>query len=202
MFGTFQKRQKAKTGAKAPKLYSIAARMRERSFEGGFDIAGINYSFTYSPARAAVAGRKLELSGGFTVIDGRPNARVPPHCLNNVRAVLVSAQGGIGAAATRANLPVDISTARPDLPVVESTGALSFCGALYFKLSSLDGRSLGVPADLSPLQLNVRLAPTGDAERNLQGVYSSIVDALYGKKADNRAAAAHVSLLNKLLTAV
>jgi hypothetical protein len=199
MFGRAQKRAKAKPHA--PKVHSIAARMRERSFEGGFDIAGINYSFTYSPARAAVAGRKLELFGVLTVIDGRPNARVPPHSLNNVRAVLVSAQGGIGAAPTRTNLPVDISTAKPDLPVVESTGSLSFCGALYFKLSSLDGRSLGVPADLSPLQLNVRLAPTNDAERNLQGVYSSIVDALYGKNADNRAAAAHMSLLNKLLTA-
>jgi len=201
MFGTFQKRQKAKTGAKSPKLHSIAAKMRGRSFEGSFDMGGINYSFTYSPVRAAVAGRKLELSGGFTVIDGPPNARVPPHSLNNVRAVLISAQGGIGAAPTRTNLPADISTARPDLPVVESTGALSFCGALYFKLSSLDGSALGVPADLSPLQLNVRLAPTDDAERNLQGVYSSIVDALYGKDADNRAAAVHVSLLNKLLSA-
>ena len=201
MFGTFQKRQKAKAGANAPKLHSIAAKMRERSFEGSFDIAGINYSFTYSPARAAVAGRKLELSGVFTVIDGRPNARVPPHSLNNVRAVLISAQGGIGAAPTRTNLPVDISTARPDLPVVESTGALSFCGALYFKLSSLDSRSLGVPADMSLLQLNVRLAPTDDTERTLQGVYSSLVDALYGKDADGRAAAAHVSALNKLLSA-
>jgi hypothetical protein len=199
MFGIVQKRAKAKT--QAAKLHSIAAKMRGRSFQGNFDIAGINYSFTYSPATAAVAGRKLELSGGFTVIDGRPNARVPPHILNNVRAVLISAQGGLGAAPTRTNLPTDISTARPDLPVVESTGSLSFCGVLYFKLSSLDGRSLGIPADLNPLQLNVRLAPTDDAERNLQGVYSSIVDALYGKNADNRAAAAHVSLLNKLLTA-
>ena len=201
MFGTFQKRQKAKTGAKAAKLHSIAAKMRQRSFEGGFDIAGIHYSFTYSPARATVVGRKLELSGVFTVIDGRPNDRVPPHSVNNVQAVLISAQGGLGAAPTRTNLPVDISTARPDLPVVESTGSLSFCGALYFKLSSLDGRSLGVPAEMSALQLNARLAPTDDAERNLQGVYSSIVDALYGKDADNRAAAAHVSLLNKLLAA-
>jgi hypothetical protein len=201
MFGRAQKRARTRAGAKAAKLHSIAAKMRGRSFEGSFDIGGINYSFTYSPARAAVAGRKLDLSGVFTVIDGRPNARVPPHSVNNVRAVLISAQGGIGAAPTRTNLPVDISTARPDLPVVESTGSLSFCGALYFKLSSIDGSSLGVPADLSPLQLNVRLAPTGDAERNLQGVYSSIVDALYGKDADNRAAAAHVSLLNKLLTA-
>jgi hypothetical protein len=200
MFGRAQKRARARAGAKAAKLHSIAAKIRGRSFEGGFDVAGINYSFTYSPAKAAVTGRKLELSGVFAVIDGRSNARVPPHSLNNVRAVLISAQGGIGAAPTRTNLPVDISTARPDLPVVESTGSLSFCGVLYFKLSSLDSRSLGVPAEMSPLQLNVRLAPVDDGERNLQGVYSSIVDALYGKNADDRAAAAHVSLLNKLLT--
>ena len=201
MFGIAQNRRKAKTGVKAAKLHSIAAKMRGRSFEGNFDIAGTNYGFTYSPARAAVAGRKLELSGGFTVIDGRRDVRVSPRSLKNVRAVLISAQGGIGAAPTRTSLPVDISTARPDLPVVESTGSLSFCGVLYFKLSSLDSRSLGVPAEMSPLQLNVRLAPVDDAERSLQGVYSSIVDALHGKNADDRAAAAHVSLLNKLLTA-
>ena len=199
MFGIAQKRGRTRAGAKAARLHSIAAMMRGRTFAGGFEAAGDSYKFTFSPASAAIVGKRLQLNGSLTVIGGRPNARVGSQSLGNVRATLISTQGGIGAAPTRTNLPVDISTARPDLPVVESTGALSFCGVLYFKLSPIEGRALGVPADMNPLQLNVRLAPVNDAERNLQGVYSSIVDALFATKANTAAAAEHVSVLNKLL---
>jgi hypothetical protein len=86
------------------------------------------------------------------------------------------------------------------LPVVESTGPLSFCGVLYFKLAPLDVRALGVPADMRQLQLNVRLAPVSDVERGFQGAVSSVVDALYGKEVDGSAAEAAVSELNKLLS--
>jgi len=199
MFGSGQKQATAKAGAKAARLHSIAAMMRERSFAGRFDVAGVSYSFTYSPEKAAVAGGKLNLIGNLTVIDGRPNARVPPHHLRNVRATLVAAQGGIGTAPPRKKLPPEISPARADLPIVESTGALSFCGVLYFKFTPLDGRALGVPADMRQLQLNVRLAPVNDGERGLQGAFSSVVDALYGKQIDDDAATAAVDELNKLL---
>jgi hypothetical protein len=97
-------------------------------------------------------------------------------------------------------MPADLAPVRPDLPVVESTGALSFCGVLYFKLSPLDGRALGIPADISRLQLNVRLAPVNETERNLQGVYSSIVDAFLVKQVDIRIASEQISHLNKLLS--
>jgi hypothetical protein len=175
--------------------------MRGRSFTGGFDAAGVGYNFTFSPAKAALIGRRLQLTGGLTVIDARANTRVPPHTLNKVRATLVSAQGGMGTAPTRKKLPADILAGSPDLPVVESTGALSFCGVLYFKFSPLEGRALGVPADMNPLQLNVRLAPTNDAERTLQAVYSSIVDALFATQVNADAAAEQVIELNKLLVA-
>lgn len=199
MFGIGQKWGKTRAGAKATKLYSIAAVMRGQSFAGNFEAGGVPYSFTYDPRKASLIGRRLQLDGGLTVIDGRPNARVPPHSLNNVRATLVSAQGGIGTAPQRKKMPADLSPVRPELPVVESTGALSFCGVLYFNLSPLDGRALGVPAVMSPLQLNVRLAPVNDAERNLQGVFSSIVDALFGKRLDIRTASDHMGELNKIL---
>jgi hypothetical protein len=199
MFGSGQKRATAKAGAKAATLHSIAAMMRERSFAGRFDVAGVSYSFTYSPAKATLAGGKLQLIGGLSVVDRRPNVRVSAHDLRDVRATLVAAQGGIGTAPPRKKLPADVSPARPDLPVVESTGPLSFCGVLYFKLAPLDGRVLGVPADMRQLQLNVRLAPVNDAGRGLQGAFSSIVDALYGTQVDGNAAEAAVSELNKLL---
>jgi len=109
-------------------------------------------------------------------------------------------QSGIGTAPPRKKLPADISTARSDLTIVESTGPLSFSGVLYFKLAPLDGRALGVPADMRQVQLNVRLAPVNDTERGLQGAFSSIVDALYGKQVDGDAATDAVSELNRLLT--
>lgn len=199
MFGFTQRRARSKAGTESVKLHSIAAMMRGQSFAGNFEAGGAPYSFTYDPRRSSLIGRKLQLNGRLTVFDARPNARVPPHSVNNVRATLVSAQGGIGTAPLRKKMPDDLSPVRPDLPVVESTGSLSFCGVLYFKLSPLDGRALGVRAVMSPLQLNVRLAPVSDAERNLQGVFSSIVDALLGKRLDIRAASDHVRDLNKIL---
>lgn len=201
MFESGQKSGTAKPGAKAVRLHSIAAMMRERSFAGRFDVAGVSYGFAYSPAKSKIVGGKLEVAGSLRVIDERPNARVPPRDLREVSATLIAAQGGIGTAPLRKQLPSDVSTAHPDLPVVESTGSLSFCGVLYFKFAPLDGRSLGVRADLSQLQLNVRLAPVNDAERGLQAAFSSVVDALYGKEVDGKAAETAVSELNKLLAA-
>lgn len=198
MFGTAQRR--AKAGVKAAKLHSIAAVMRGRNFEGSFDSGGAGYGFTYQPEKASVVGRRLEVTGKLTVIDRRAtNRATTSHNIQNVKATLISTQSGIGAAPPRKKLPPDISPSRTDLPAVESTGWLSFCGVLYFKLAPVDGRPLGVPADMSRLQLNVRLAPRDDAERELQSVYSSIVDALYGKEVDRDAATAAASELNKLI---
>ncbi|HSB09902.1 MAG TPA: hypothetical protein VLM38_10490 [Blastocatellia bacterium] len=199
MFGSGQKRGTTKSGVRAATLHSIAAVMRGRSFAGRFDISSVAYSFFYTPARAAVTGGKLELIGGFSVVDARPGIRAFRHDLPNVRATLIAAQGGIGTAPPRKKLPADVMTPRPDLPVVESTGALSFAGVLYFKLTPLDARALAVPANLSKVQLNVRLAPVNDAERAMQAAFSTIVDALYGKRADESAATAAIGELNALL---
>lgn len=173
--------------------------MRGQRFAGDFEADGNPYRFTYDPRKSSLIGRRLQLNGRLTVIRGRPDDRVPSHSLNNVRATLVSAQGGIGTPPQRKKLPADLSPVRPDLPIVESTGALSFCGVLYFRLSPLDGRVLGVPAVMSPLQLNVRLAPVNNVERNLQGIFSSIVDALFGEPLDIATASAQIRDLNKIL---
>ena len=198
MFGPAQKRAKPGVSAKPATLHSIAAMMVEGAFSGRFDVGDLSFGFIFSPAKAAVSAGKLQLSGSFAVFDKRANV----HDLKYVpaKATLLAAQGGIGTAPLRKQLPSDVSTAHPDLPVVESTGQLSFCGVLYFKLMPLDGRALGVPADMRQLQLNVRLAPVNDVERGLQGAFSSVVDALYGKEVDGSAAEAAVSELNKLLS--
>lgn len=220
MFGITQKR--AKTAAQ-PKLHSIAAVMRGRSFAGRFDVAAASYEFTFAPAKAVVTlvGRstaelahrrslpkprpgetrpvRVVLFGNLSVIDKTAGPSAGRHSLDNVQATLLSAQGGIGTAPPRQKLPADLSPGPPDLPVIESTGALSFCGVLYFRLSPLDGRALGVPAEMSAVQLNVRLAPVNEAERNLQGAFSSLVDAVLVRQVDMRNAGEHVVELNKLL---
>ena len=83
-------------------------------------------------------------------------------------------------------------------PVVESTGPLSFAGVLYFNLSPLNDLTLGVPLDLSKVQLNLRLAPTDDLARDLQTIFSRMTDALYDDVIDESAAREQVEELNRI----
>jgi len=201
MFGGGQKQGTAKTRARAATLNSIAGVMRGRSFRGRFDAAGDGYSFSYSPSKATVAGGKLQLIGSLSIVGERAGGRSGQRTLPGVRATLIAAQGGIGTAPPRKKLPADVTSPRSDLPIVESTGALSFAGVLYFKLAPLDGRALGVPADMKNLQLNARLAPVNDNERAMQAAFSTIVDALYGNQTDESAATEAIAELTKLLAA-
>ena len=206
LFGKSEKKQRqARSGLK---LYSVAALLKERRFEGRFEVAGSSYQFTYAPSKAEIAGQKLQLRGRLLVTNARGQSRTK----DNVRALLASAQGGIGTAPVRSQAliggvvpsqppvptPQQPSDSKP-LPVVESTGPLSFCGVMYFQLEPLDGRQLGVAADLSRVQLNARLAPADNTGRALHGIYSAIVEALYVKSADTRLATLSVAELNKAL---
>ena len=178
------------------RLHSIAALARGRRFNGSFSIGGMNYDFSYAPARVSVVGRRLQFQGRLTVKDpgGQTRAR------DQVRATLVGTQGGIGVAPARPGNPASSATASSDLPDVESTGATSFCGVMYIHFEPLVGKVFGVPADMSRVQLNARFAPLDDEERALQAVYSSIVNVLYGKQPDATSAASAITELNALLT--
>lgn len=184
-----------KLASRAAQLHSIPAISRGRQFKGKFELNGAGYEVAFAPAKASVAGRRLQLQGRLTVKDARGQMRTRDH----VRATLVGAQGGIGSTPPRRQLHTSVATETPQPPEVESTGPTSFCGAIYIHLEPLAGNSLGVPADMSRVQLNVRFAPVDDSERALQGVYSTIVDAFYGKQIDARAAADAMSELNTLL---
>ncbi|HKP85645.1 MAG TPA: hypothetical protein VJZ26_06100 [Blastocatellia bacterium] len=215
-----------KRPAAGARLHSISAVLRERNFVGSFDVAGAGYRFRYVPSKAELSDQKLRLRGKLEITNPRGQTRAR----DNVQALLVSAQGGVGAAPVRRQVLVggvadstastsgqqqqiagekpgaatsksDASdTAKtPPLPEVESTGPLSFCGAMYFNLEPLNGGEVGVAADLARVQLNVRLAPVDETGRALHGLYSSIVDALYGKEADAQMASAVIGELNKLL---
>ena len=184
------------------RIHSIAGLLKERTFAGDFEAGGSRFGFTYMPSKASISGQKLILQGRLTVTDARGNERHR----DRVQALLAAAQGGLGGApvrpqiASRVGAPREPAPAsRSGLPVTESTDALSFTGAMYFLLEPLEGRAFGVNSDLTRVQLNARLAPTDSTARSLHGIYSGIVDALYGEKLDGASAQAYVNELNQLL---
>lgn len=181
------------------KLYSICGVQRGREFAGSFETNAGKYEFSFTPRAAKLANGKLELTGDFTVAATRGQKRQ----VKNVRATLASTQGGLGTAPPRIlqrrpNLSLPVRTGPSALPVTEATDALGFVGAMYFRLSPLDARALGLTIDLSHVQLNARLFPTSELERDLQFFYSELVAAAYGKTPDAQAAAAHIDALNKI----
>lgn len=184
-----------KLPTKPTRLHSIATLSRGNAFRGSFEAGPANYQFTYTPAKASIAGGRLHLQGRVIVTDARGQARAR----ENVKATLLTTQGGIGTAPTRPGNPASGAPAN-NLPEIESTGVSSFTGVLYLELEPLRGGALGVAADLGRVQLNVRFAPLDDAERALQAAYSSVVDSTYGKSNASVAANA-VNELNKLLAA-
>ena len=218
------KQRNLATGGKTGKrrLYSIAAWPEQRAFVGKFSPGGADYKFSYAPSRAEAINKLLQLTGRLTVIDARGHA----HALNSVRATLANTQGGVGTGPLRRQMiasdaPIGDQTtsqqkqqvagetekqagekqseqtrARGSLPVTENTGPTSYCGVLYFHFERLDARALGVTADLTKVQLNVRLEPLDDTARTLHGLYCYVVDSLYGERADEKLAAAAISELN------
>jgi hypothetical protein len=85
------------------------------------------------------------------------------------------------------------------LPITESTGRLGFVAALYLRMQSLNGAALGVPLDLKNVQLNARLAPDNDRDRDLLWTYSDLVATLAGDKPDGPEAKKLLAELNRAL---
>jgi hypothetical protein len=221
---SMQKTGKGTPAAASRKIHSIGGVMRGREIRGTFEADGQKYQFSYAPTSSAVANRRLELTGTFSISPARGRAR-PPR--TGVRATLSSTQGGLGnppsvrpellgltgqtsdaeAAdqkdATPGEAKAPAAEAAPattaGLPVTEATGPTGFVGVLYLRLSPLDGRALGVPLDLSSVQLNARLAPTSDLERDLQWLLSGTVAAVYGERPDERAASGYLGEINRRL---
>jgi hypothetical protein len=214
----------AKAGG-AARLYSVPVWMHERAFVGEFGLGGKNYKLTFAPARAEVAGNALRLRGQLLVNDGR--AGMPQ--VKDARATLVGIQGGIGAGPARYKMMATGATPGPtesptekqqkagetdkpagepepsekakasSLTMTENTGPAAFTAVMFFHLDALDGRALGVPADLSRVQLNARLTPEDPAAQRLHSLYTALTGALAGEQADERMAAALVRELNRIL---
>lgn len=186
-----QNNQPAAKDAPGPKpsvkLYSIFAVQHDKAFVGEFETSKSKHQFTFAPASARVENGKLELLGSF-----RLGARKV-----NITATLVSTQGGLGSAPAAINArPAD---SPPGLPITEFTGSRGFVGALYFQLSPIKASALGLTMDMSKVQLNARLFPTSEVERELQVAFSDVVAALYGEKPKPNAALPPLAALNQLL---
>jgi hypothetical protein len=201
----------------------VAGLLRDRSFTGEFNARGAIHHFTYAPTTAAVTNRKVELTGNLSVRGPGGATRT----INNVRATMLAQQGGLGASITRRQVLTGAATGNenvstpdqqqeqakapettsqpavpsvnPPLTVAEWSGPLSFVGVMYFRFQPLDGNALGVPLDLSKVQLNVRLAPDNPLERDLQFLYSDLVEAVYGDSPNERKTTAYVKELNRIL---
>lgn len=180
------------------KLHSIHSLLIHHEFIGEIDTGKAKHKFIYSPHSATVANGKLELTGRFTV----KSPGSPLHKADNVKATLLATQGGLATApaAPRGTEATLLGKLPSDgLPVTEATGSRAYVGVMYFKLSPLHGRTLGIPFDLSAVQLNGRLNPADDAARNLQFWYSVAVRAIYGQSPDETLAAKSVEEINQLL---
>ena len=139
----------------ARKLHSIHTLLRERAFVGEIVAGSAKYAFTFRPQAAALNNRKLEITGSVTV--KTPGGKTST--VENVKATLAAAQGAMGSAMRPRAFQLITPSTYPDdprdgKPLTEYTGPRSAAGVIYFHLSPLDSRALGVPYDLSKVQLN------------------------------------------------
>ncbi len=191
----------ARSGKTNPRrLYSVAAWPEQRAFVGTLSAGGTDYRFSYAPSHAEAINNRLQLTGPLTLTGARGRS----HTLKSVRATLANTQGGIGRGPIRRQMsatgapPRDHAQEVGSLPVTENTGRTSYCGVLYFHFEPLDAGALGVAADLTTVQLNVRLEPLDDAAITLHGLYCDVVDALYGEEVDQKVSAAAITELNRI----
>ncbi len=182
----------------APKLHSIHALPDGKAFTGKIAVGKANYLFTFVPKAAETAGGKLKLKG--SVIVKTPAGR---RTADNVEATLLSTQGNIqqGPAIPR-NFPDSLrppSPAPSGMPITDATDDISSIGVMYLKLSPLDGRALGVPMNLEAVQLNARIYPQSELERDLQWLYSWWLLATH--RGDEKLAQGFLEEVNRRLAA-
>jgi hypothetical protein len=206
-----QRRQDAKAQRT---LHSIHGLLRRHAFVGQFDARGNKCDFKFTPMQASLVDRRLILSGRLVVKPTRGVEhsidRVEARLLamqGGIGSSPVRRQLLAGTAQTDQTATPDqkleqekgpetelqpglhaFESPQPDefgRPMVEATDASSFAGVLYFQLSPLDGSALGVPLDLSRVQLNGRLAPIDDTARDLQLLYTDLVSAIDGNDRDS-----------------
>jgi hypothetical protein len=184
----------------ANKIHSIHVLPEGAGFAGKFEAGGSSYQFAFTPKASAMAHGNLVLTGAVTVKSPGGQRRVA----SDVTATLLATQGSITgpppmprrfSESLKPPLPVPSGS----LPLTDSTGHLGSIAAMYLKLSPLDSDALGVPADLSAVQLNARLYAASEVERDLLWLYSALLEATQGEHKNERLAADYISAINRIL---
>lgn len=182
------------------KLHSVHVLLQDREFRGQIEVGASKYDLAFKPTSVAVNGGKLEITG--TISARRKGAA--SRTVSGVRATLAASQGGIGAmppAPAKYASRILGPPHNPALPRTETTDATGYVGALYFHLSPIDRRALGIPLDLTRVQMNLRLAPVSQTERELQWLFSALTGALLGSAPDETLAREYAGEIQTLLTA-
>jgi hypothetical protein len=186
----------------ANKIHSIHVLPNGAGFAGRVEAGGSSRQFAFTPKAAALASGKLVLTG---VVEMKsPGGR--RRAAENVTATLLATQGSITGPPPMPrqfseSLKAPVPAPSGSLPLTDSTGHLGSVAVMYLRLSPLDGRALGVPADLSAVQLNARLYATSEIERDLHWLYSALVEATQGEHKNERLAADYVDAVNRILNA-
>ncbi len=186
----------------ANKIHSVHVLMDGPGFAGKIEVGESSYRFAFTPKSAASLSGKLVLTGAVEVRSASGRRRA----VENATATLLATQG---SAAGPPPMPTRFSESlKPPLqapggspPLTDSTGHLASVAVMYLKLSPLDGRALGAPADLSEVQLNARLYATSEIERDLHWLYSALVEATQGEHENERLAADYLDEINRILNA-
>ena len=179
------------------KLHSIHGLLNGRSFVGKIEPS---HEFVYAMNAAAVVNGKLELTGKFSVKAATGKTAMA----ENVKATLRGVQGAIGAATKPASFKLTVPSAfaadvQDGNPLSEFTNTRSGLGVIYFALSALNGKALGVPFDLSAVQLNGRITAIDQTARDLQWLFNQAAAALESNQAS--IAEPYVSEIDRMLRA-
>jgi hypothetical protein len=186
----------------ANKIHSIHVLPNGAGFTGKIDAGRTSSHFAFTPKTAASVDGKPVLSGDVTVKSSGGRARSAA----KVTATLLATQGSITAPPAMPrqfseSLKPPLPAPGGSLPLTDWTGHTGSVAVMYLKLSPLDGRALGVPADLSAVQLNARLYATSEIERDLHWLYSALVQATQGEQKNEQLAADYLDAINRILKA-
>lgn len=214
--------------AATKKLYTLHAVLRGRVLDGTYEASGRTLRFNFIPSRVTVVDQRLVMTGrmGFeipqqpvhylenvkaTLLATQGGVGVSP-----VRRQLLTGTAQTAQTATsdqkleqekgpETELQPGLHSFEPPKydelgrPKVESTDALSFVGVLYFRLAPLDASALGIPFDMSAVQLGARLAPTDDLARDIQVVFSDIIIGMDEKSPNQQLVNSSIEILNRIL---
>ena len=191
-------RKTANSQARARQLHSIHLLLRGEEFAGRLSSGTRTFDCRYHPVKGQIINGQLTFTGSFSVIGAGGSSRT----IDSVTATLAAIQAGYGSGPRPpARFQSDAQAApASSSPNTENTGTRGYAGVIYFHLTPMDGRRLGLNLDLRKVQLNVRLAPVNDEERDLQWLLSAITASLLGESRDETRSMGYLEELNRQLS--